>query len=361
MTTKIFEEANLENYNVTNSSTPSDSGNEKYVTPSESGSEFTKTLTGDLVNTGTPDDVFKAIIQPTSGAFWTHEVTADLKIDEVPIIPTNAEIHKVRISFDYDISCSGIAEVDSGTGTLRVRNDVFGQTIFVKINSSLFELPQADLDPTAAISTCTGGNESISDSEVNSVEHEFDFDPDGITRDDFLSLFNPAIINLAARFQSTAQQCAGGTVTKNTEVHFDLQITNWRMEVDYEEGGGPPSITLTGTLDIEAELESEISPETLTGDLSLEVELVSDIFLNEILGDLSVEVELEADLDDTFGTDLFLEIDFAAIYVLSADPSGIYQLISGLTHDTLYLRDQPEETLDIDIPTPFIKTSLVGG
>jgi hypothetical protein len=47
------------------------------------------------------------------------------------------------------------------------------------------------------------------------------------------------------------------------------------------------------------------------------------------------------------------------IYVL-ADPSGIYQIIPGQTHDTTYV-DHLTTTQNVAIPTPFIKTGFIDG
>jgi hypothetical protein len=56
-------------------------------------------------------------------------------------------------------------------------------------------------------------------------------------------------------------------------------------------------------------------------------------------------------------------IDFggSASFIFSADPSGIYTLVPGKTHDTLYDRIGEEVTsLDVKIPRPFVKTAYFG-
>ena len=47
------------------------------------------------------------------------------------------------------------------------------------------------------------------------------------------------------------------------------------------------------------------------------------------------------------------------IFFLNA--TGIYTLVPGRTHDTIYNNDNPEETIDVKIPNPFFKTGFIGG
>jgi len=46
--------------------------------------------------------------------------------------------------------------------------------------------------------------------------------------------------------------------------------------------------------------------------------------------------------------------------IILQDPSGIYQIIPGQTHDTLY-QDHVTTTQNVAIPTPFIKTGFIDG
>lgn len=56
--------------------------------------------------------------------------------------------------------------------------------------------------------------------------------------------------------------------------------------------------------------------------------------------------------------------DLGGIFVFSfvTDPSGIYKLVIGLRHDTLYNREDPLDitTVDVAIPNPFIDTFFAG-
>lgn len=47
------------------------------------------------------------------------------------------------------------------------------------------------------------------------------------------------------------------------------------------------------------------------------------------------------------------------IYFLSA--TGIYTLVPGKANDTLYVEDNPGDTIDVKIPNPFFKTGYIGG
>jgi hypothetical protein len=56
------------------------------------------------------------------------------------------------------------------------------------------------------------------------------------------------------------------------------------------------------------------------------------------------------------------EMGGSFVFNFLVDPSGIYKLTSGLTHDTLYNRADPLDitTVDVAIPNPFIDTFFVG-
>lgn len=56
-----------------------------------------------------------------------------------------------------------------------------------------------------------------------------------------------------------------------------------------------------------------------------------------------------------------VKVSSRIIAVLSVDVSGIYTLVQGQRYDTLYVRDSSEETIDVKIPDPFIKTAFIGG
>ena len=77
----------------------------------------------------------------------------------------------------------------------------------------------------------------------------------------------------------------------------------------------------------------------------MELELTDDsIFAEatEIVGDLELELTLDSDT------------------VYSADASGLYQIVPGKRNDTLYQREDVEDTIDVKIPNPNIKTAFVG-
>lgn len=54
-------------------------------------------------------------------------------------------------------------------------------------------------------------------------------------------------------------------------------------------------------------------------------------------------------------------VPLGTLTVLLINASGIYTLIPGKTNDTLYDNDSAPETMDVMIPSPFIKTGFIGG
>lgn len=77
-----------------------------------------------------------------------------------------------------------------------------------------------------------------------------------------------------------------------------------------------------------------------------------------------------AETSADFGGVPTLELDMSGGFSLGGsfvfnflvDPSGIYKLVSGLTHDTLYNREDPLDiiTVDVAIPDTFIETFFTG-
>lgn len=63
------------------------------------------------------------------------------------------------------------------------------------------------------------------------------------------------------------------------------------------------------------------------------------------------------DINITMG--LNIDIAWVSTFVFIADPSGIYTLVPGKTHDTLYERTDVDH-VDVKIPRPFIKTAYLG-
>src|SRR3990172_6977294 len=122
-------------------------------------------------------------------------------------------------------------------------------------------------------------------------------------------------------------------------------------------------MAIIGNLHINAELDSLVSPESIIGDLSLEVELDSLIADNYIVGDLQANAGIDSpfsDINSIIG-DLSLEGEFYPITVYSADASGLYKLVPGKTNDTLYQREDVEDTIDVAIPEPVVRTAYLGG
>ena len=78
------------------------------------------------------------------------------------------------------------------------------------------------------------------------------------------------------------------------------------------------------------------------------------------LSDISVPVEVEFIVPDiTVIGSGGIEFGGTAIMVFIYNPSGIYTLVPGKTHDTLYERISGIDSQNIKIPDPFIKTGYI--
>lgn len=58
-------------------------------------------------------------------------------------------------------------------------------------------------------------------------------------------------------------------------------------------------------------------------------------------------------------SDLMVDISLNSDVFFIGDPSGIYTLIKDKTHDTLYERSGLTDSVDVAIPTPFIRTAFL--
>lgn len=54
-------------------------------------------------------------------------------------------------------------------------------------------------------------------------------------------------------------------------------------------------------------------------------------------------------------------VTLGTLLTILADASGIYTLTKNKINDTLYLHGSPEDTIDVAIPNPFIKTGFING
>jgi len=82
----------------------------------------------------------------------------------------------------------------------------------------------------------------------------------------------------------------------------------------------------------------------------------------EVIGSGGVEVNsFAATFDNMITGSGGVEVNGAAVLVLSVNASGIYTLIPNKTDDTLYQRASSEDTIDVKIPNPFVKTAYLGG
>lgn len=57
--------------------------------------------------------------------------------------------------------------------------------------------------------------------------------------------------------------------------------------------------------------------------------------------------------------DLSIAIDFSDTTTFIGDPSGIYTLVPGKSHDTLYNRPGAVTTIEVKIPDPFVKLGFI--
>lgn len=126
------------------------------------------------------------------------------------------------------------------------------------------------------------------------------------------------------------------TLSSNPLDDHALDLKNLDLTLDYDDGG-PISVPITNILEQDDNLF---------------------IFLVPIFPITVYKITITA--TDPTGKQFTGSIPLGTLPTINlTDPSGIYRLVDGKTNDTLYIQNDPPNTIDVKIPNPFIKTAFI--
>lgn len=298
-------------------------------------------------------------LQASSGSSgsisFSYEQQAEINLAQFPVIPPEAIITKIR----YKIAQSSVVSAHSGNGDGSLVNAYIEglQPGSYQANQTSFGLIHLDYS--------------------YSIDEYFIVHEGEMSYAEFASFWtNP---NTVASIQIGATETAS----------YNLAYSNWQMEVTYILP--PDSFTITPNTGVQPGLTPIIIVDTEFGLNPLEG-LIADYNGGEVIVPIDDFTERDSGrfgfnmppmdgvpsgglvslftLGGTYIGDLELgvvpeELDFEMIggitfsetvsAVFIADPSGIYTLVAGKHHDSLYERLGEVTDQDVKIPRPFVK------
>lgn len=371
MSLKLFQETNLINYVTVAPIVTTPGADQTSITPSISGSHFTKLLTG------TGDKNQSANLGGISTFFITTQgliIHAELNLSQIPIIPPNSVITNLRIGFDYNISFNASGHAPGGLTNGGAQGQLTIQLTNgdILVDGVVLTTVQFPSSPLISIGT---SSPSIS---YASGSLSFEYDPTIlIFYADFVNTYNlPGIIieSIGSGITAGWGQSFNPAVS-TSHVDFSINISNWFMQVTYSDN---PNLLLeiTGSGGLAFSGNGYGIYYFVGGDSGSDFNGNNGILLsgggsdyivfNEITGSGGLLISgggliQVTDIVGSGGINMSNVNEIPVI--LSVDVSGIYQLTPGLKHDTLYNRINLLETTttDVAIPSPYVRTAFMGG
>lgn len=283
---------------------------------------------------------------PSCWANFTFVRTGHIDFTIFPTIPTNAKITDIAITLTGNSGASGAANSSLGGGCEVIINRLSGA----------IGLPVIDNAVGSASASASG-------TQSGGTIH---YDPP-LSYSDFISDYGLVGLTLDCSVQATAAAVVGSFDASNA---FNVNITDWSMEVTYEEmpftfklnvpqpvvAGDRVSLTSNGTsnpIDF-----TKVTSLTVGGiDVDSSLWIFSEFFFSFPVPDYSTLGVLEIVITSTEFSGSMSLGKITTILFLGA--SGIYTLDPTATHDTLY-DIVNGGTVNVKIPDPFIKTFFAG-
>lgn len=312
-------------------------------------------------------------------------ITALIDLAAFPSIPDGSVITKVRIiaSSSYSFSLAA-SNADGPYSACSVGTYPSPNYLTIGFGNDSFTLQNLHKAAIPSPPPYSAGYTSALNLSGNGVSTELVL-PGGTTKEDFLNLYGvdyPAsqnvLMTMTMPHDLRASSAAGGTVSAAASYNFD--IADWRIEFEYD------STSYSWTLSVPDEPVSPGNLITVTSPdengidftelLTVDVVLPSGTIISVPFGDwVIVGPNLFVFIMPDFGgeeptvvTIVITSTQFSGsvtlgtlitIYFLSA--TGIYRLVMNKRSDTLYIEEDPGETIDVKIPNPFAKTGFIGG
>lgn len=274
----------------------------------------------------------------------------DLDFQSAPNIPTGAIISNVRITFDYSISCHVVVDGALG-GALYMRIFPYGVRLVVGV---------VDAQKYFTTVNITFGSILLDESQSDSGTYEYNSD-DTEPPFDYTTLvdnYGHLALTLTGYFQ-------GGMVATGhpyeTTIDYDIDISNFQMEVTYTSGDGPdpPYLEIEGDAGLVFDFDA-FNP----SDAGLVFDSSSIMLFNTVIADSGLVFDFSGmQWGNQLTSDAGLILNgTTGQFVLSADVSGIYTFVPDQHYDEILSRNTADnETQDVKIPDPQGKTGYYGG
>jgi len=348
MPVQVYDSDNLEDVDFQVINTEPDA-------PNTSGSGFNRSVDNSDTTASDP-------VQSISQAFSDVEITADLDISDVDI-PSSAQILSLRETFDYILQASAHGQ---GNGDGDVQTVQAGLDTGIGISGLLtikYGLPQAsDADAATIPSTSGSIDETVGFDTTGSYDEikDYTLSPPGfITKAELLAAILPLQMFLVSSAGVNVTATGIGTTAGPTSSSYNVEVSNWQIEITWQEGGPTPDLEITGNVTVDINASQD-----LPGNIQVDIDASSTYQPSDITSTVDVEIDASSQYgQNTIDGNVTVDIDGSSLYVLSTDPSGLYTLIPGQRFDRLYNRANEDDvtTIDVAIPRPFVRPAFIGG
>lgn len=336
---------------------------------------------GDWILSGSAVDSQSGInFHLVDGCYGTYRKTGIIDFTKTPRIPINALISKVSFKIAASLigtgvaDCNGIIGAQIGTDGRAEGNAKFGFNIDVDgwiVTLNIF----AD-DPKDANFLLNSLHSSASDSDSRISAFEDIIDSYPLTYDQFITKYGIVTLEIYTNTYGDSLYIGGTSGSGSINTSFSGRLYDFQLEVTYTAGpfswyiqthedtiGGQPATIVD---DIVAVTDGDTPPvgyEYYASDDTYPISIplynwyepTSGTVINQPFPPGEGWLLQLAEIVSELGVELALESKVVAI----VNPSGIYTLIEGKRHDTLYERLTGITSINVAIPRPYGTTGFI--
>jgi hypothetical protein len=295
----------------------------------------------------------------------TYGQTGDIDFSLFPSIPETSVISRVRIKSPFNaniqLSCSGL-------GAFYFTKAL---TISVYASNGISQFPLYSHSESHNDDTPINIIEVFAGSTAICLDQTFD---PPISYAEFVATYGHVELHFASGQISVER----GFVTQTQFALISLSYNgNWEMEVDYEVTS---SLTFNLAVPEEPVEEGDTVTVTSNGDLPLDLEAIETITLVypdgtevevlawTVIGGVLTFIMSALPGDPIAITIMITSTQFSGsvtlgslITIFFTDAGGLYRIVPDKRTDTIYVNDEPGDTLEIAFPAPFADTGIING
>lgn len=299
--------------------------------------------------------------------------TWDVDYENFPAIPDGAKVKKLTFrrprSVNYTFTDNDIDDEDNNMSFLTYEDDILTPIFFASVSDSGYASPKIV-------------NEVFAGEDADEILFDHTGTEDFVTKEDLIADWSSFNNNIPGMSIFVSLPLGGAT----TALSGSMSVGNgWTVTVEYEEGfdwevspqgrtvqpGTEITATSSGPDALDFELIETITAQPKNGDgdpIGPPIEIDPTTITNNLLifrmpdfatNPLPLFVSIII-TSSQFTGEMELQL-YQTIYIYNAP--GIYKLVPGQRHDTLYDRTDEEDvtTINTKIPDPFIKTGMING